>query len=301
MGDQDVPGVPPRQRVASRGVNALRVLALRYLRPLWWTLFVMPACFAGGVLRNEGALTVAVYRNFAPFSERGADDDHGVDVALARALANRLGLRLKLLPFDAGESMADDLRNMVWRGDVLHYGPADLMLHVPVDPRFAAANEQASVFAPYYRETLLLVHDTRVLPTVGGAADLMGKYVAVEEGTAAATALLGAEGGALREKVRITSTAEDALQLLLTGAAAAALVTRAQAESALHTAPDRTRYHLSSLTLTGLPAHGWAVGMAVRADNQELAARLSSALEALVSSGELRAIFAAEGLTLVCP
>ena len=301
MGYQDVPGVAPHQRVVSERLNALRVLAPRYLRPLWWTLLVMPVCVAGEALRNEGVLTVAVYRNFAPFSESGADDDHGVDVALARALANRLGLKLKLLPFDAGESMADDLRNMVWRGDVLHYGPADLMLHVPVDPRFAAANEQASIFAPYYRETLLLVHDTRVLPTVVGAADLVGRYVAAEQGTAAATALLAAEGGALREKVRITSTAQDALHLLLTGAVAAALVTRAQAESGLRTAPDRMRYRLSSLTLNGLPARGWAVGMAVRADNPELAARLSSALEGLISRGELRATFAAEGLTLVSP
>ena len=256
---------------------------------------------AAAALRHTGVLTVAVYRDFAPFSQSGASDDPGVDVALARALASHLGLTLRLLPFDAGENMGNDLRNMVWRGDLLHYGPADVMLHVPVDRRFAAANEQAAVFAPYYRESLVLAHETAALPVVSSGADLRGRIVAAEQGTAAASALLGARGGALREQVKITPTPQAAMQLLLSGAAAGALVTRAQAEWALRSTPDRARYRLSALSLNGVPPAGWAVGMAVKADNGELAEQLSAALEALVHSGELRAIFAAAGLTLVNP
>ena len=256
---------------------------------------------AAAALRHAGVLTVAVYRDFAPFSQNGTSDDRGVDIALARALASHLGLTLRLLPFDAGENMGDDLRNMVWRGDVLHYGPADVMLHVPVDRRFAAANEQTTVFAPYYRESLVLVHDTRVLTAASSGTDLRGEILAAEQGTAAASALLGAQGGALRERVKITPNPQAAMQLLLTGAAGGALVTRAQAEWALRSVSDRARYRLSTLNLNGLPPGGWAVGMAVKADNSELAEQLSAALEVLVHSGELRAIFAAAGLTLVNP
>ncbi|MGH8133570.1 MAG: substrate-binding periplasmic protein [Steroidobacteraceae bacterium] len=262
---------------------------------------VLPLCSPALELRSAGILTVAVYKDFAPFSQGSASGYHGVDVALARALAKRHGLALKLLPFDAGENMAADLRNMVWRGDVLHYGPADLMMHVPVDRGFRVANEQAAIFGPYYRESLVLVRDTKVLPTVRGAADLVGKFIAAEQGTAAASALLGAEGGALRDKVRIAVTPEAALHLLLSGDVAAAFVTRAQAEMALRSAANPAHYALSQLTLNGLLPGGWVVGMAVKAGNADLAAQLAAALEALRSSGELKGIFAGEGLTLVGP
>jgi ABC-type amino acid transport substrate-binding protein len=266
-----------------------------------WFVVLLPVCHAQTTLRKEGVLTVAVYKDFAPFSQAGANDYEGIDVALARRLAKRLSLESALLPFDAGEDMADDLRNMVWRGDVLHYGPADVMMHVPVDRHFGAANDQALIFAPYYREELVLVRDRRSLPTVAGAADLAGMFVAAEQGTAAASALLGAEGGALREKVRIAATPEAAMNLLLSGDVAAALVTRAQAEMSLRRASARADYAISQLMLNGLPPGGWAVGMAVKAQNIELAARIEAALHDMEKSGELRAIFQAEGLTLVNP
>src|SRR5262249_11085643 len=176
------------------------------MRPwLVGALLVMPSGGAAAPpLREAGVLTIAVYTDFSPFSRVSDSGAEGVDVSLARHLAQRLNLKPRLLPFNAGGDMADDLRNMVWRGDVLHYGPAAVMLHVPVDRRFSAANEQALIFAPYYRESLVLVRDTRVLPQIPTAADLTGKFVAAEQGTAAASALLGAAGGALRDNIKIT-------------------------------------------------------------------------------------------------
>ncbi len=267
---------------------------------VWFLLAAASLCSAAPV-REVGVLTVAVYTDFSPFSQVTAAGCAGVDVALARRLAERLNLRTKLLPFYAGEDMADDLRNMVWRGDVLHYGPADVMLHVPVDRRFSDANSQALIFAPYYRESLVLVRDTRVLPEAPVAAGLTGQFVAAEQGTAAASALLGAEGGALRERIKMTASPEAALNLLLGGQVAAALVTRAQAETALHSAPNRAAYAMSELALNGIPPGGWAIGMAVKADNTELAERLAQALRVMSESGELRDIFATDGLTLVDP
>ena len=84
-------------------------------------------------IQASGTLKVAVYKDNAPFSAGPASALTGLDVSLAEALARQLGLKLSLLPFDAGENMNDDLRNMVWRGHYLGYGPADVMLQVPVD------------------------------------------------------------------------------------------------------------------------------------------------------------------------
>lgn len=99
-------------------------------------------------IRASGLLKVAVYKDNAPFSDGPAADMQGLDIALAGALARQMQLKLALLPFDAGERMNDDLRNMVWRGHYLGYGPADIMLHVPVDKYLMQENRQALIFAP---------------------------------------------------------------------------------------------------------------------------------------------------------
>ena len=63
-------------------------------------------------LQQPGTLRVAVYANFAPWSSAGK----GIETALGRALAERLGLQPQVVEFPADENMNDDLRNMVWRG-----------------------------------------------------------------------------------------------------------------------------------------------------------------------------------------
>ena len=77
-------------------------------------------------IRARGTLSVAIYQDMPPFHVAG----EGIDIELARALAGALDVKLSLLPFLADENMGDDLRNMVWRGHYLGFGPADVMLHL---------------------------------------------------------------------------------------------------------------------------------------------------------------------------
>ena len=103
----------------------------------------------------SGTLKVAVYNDFAPFAEKGA----GLDVDIAAALAKKMALQLSVLPFNAGDDVGDDLRNMVWKGHYLGYGPADVMMHVPVDASLANRNDKVTIFAPYLRESVRVVRD----------------------------------------------------------------------------------------------------------------------------------------------
>ena len=201
-------------------------------------LLALPAHADWDKIKSTGTLKVAVYKEFAPFSSGAANSMAGIDVDLAKALAQNLGLKLTLLPFDAGDDMRDDLRNMVWKGHYLGYGPADVMLHVPVDVRFMRQNEQVFIFAPYYRETTVLAHDLSKLPQVTQTEDLKGVELAAEQGTAAASALAAAEGGLLRDKIHMMPNAQVAVQMLRNGQVAAVYATRAQIESEL---PQNTR------------------------------------------------------------
>lgn len=253
-------------------------------------------------IRANGTLKVAVYKDNAPYSGGAGNEVQGLDVSLARGLARELNLQLSLLPFDAGEKMNDDLRNMVWRGHYLGYGPADVMLHVPVDKYLMAQNRQTLIFAPYAREVLTVFHRRDQLSGIRSGDDLQSHTLGAERGSGAASILMGYRGGMLREQVRIYASGIEAAQAVLKGEVTAAYVTRAQAEAAMFAVQaDRTPYGLADLGLPGLADNGWPIGMAVKSENKALALALESALQRLRDRGELLAMFREHGLTMVTP
>ena len=252
-------------------------------------------------IKARGVLKVAVYKDNAPYSDGPNADMHGLDVSLAKALAAKLNLQLALLPFDAGENMNDDLRNMVWKGHYLGYGPADVMIHVPVDRYLMNENKQVLIFGAYVREHLVVLHSKSKIANVDNPDDLVGKSIGVEKGSGAASALMGYRGGMVREKVSIFKDGMDAARMVLTGQVDAAYVSRAQAEGAIHAAGAKGDWVLSTMPLPGVMPAGWPLGMAVKAGNTELATALDEALTSLRQSGELLKIFKGHGLTLSAP
>lgn len=254
-------------------------------------------------IRANGALKVAVYKDNAPFSSGPATDMTGLDVSLAEALARQMSLKLSLLPFDAGENMNDDLRNMVWRGHYLGYGPADVMLQVPADRFLANGNPQVTIMAPYMRQSNVLLHDSRRLASAATPEDLKGLPLAAERGAGAASVLMGYGGGLLRNQVSIYPSGVEAAQAVIDGKAAGAFVLRAQAEAALFQRKASVeQFPLSKLNLSnGIADTGWPVGMAIKAAHKDLGAALDTAMKSLRESGELLAMFKQHGLTLTAP
>jgi ABC-type amino acid transport substrate-binding protein len=277
-------------------MNAPRFLSVRSF--LGAACLLLAACAPAHAewnkIETSGSLKVAVYNDFAPFSDKGA----GIDVDLAAALAARLGLKLTLLPFPADEEVADDLRNMVWKGHYLGYGPADVMLHVPVDNRLMADNPQVRIFAPYYVETLRLVRAERSIARFDNFDALVGKRVGVEKVSIAGMLMLGEGNGRLREQVRIFPTAGAALLALKGGELDAVLAKRAEIEAVIG---SDAAFPVSEVNFLQLPRSGWAVGMAVRKDDEELGRRLQAALNAMRANGELAALFARHGVQAVTP
>lgn len=244
------------------------------------------------MLRETGILKVAVYNDLAPFSDHGK----GIDADLGAALAGKLGLKLALLPFDAGDDLGDDLRNMVWKGHYLGYGPADVMLHVPVDRMLMNANPQVEIFAPYYVETVRLVRSAQAIPQFEGIDALAGKRIGVEKVSISGMVMLGEGNGRFREQVHIYPTAIEALEQLKAGHLDAVLATRAQIESVMKGDPA---FPLQEVPFDRLPRGGWAIGMAVKKANVGLARKLQAALNDMTASGELRTIFAKYGVQAV--
>lgn len=237
-------------------------------------------------LRQKGTLTVAVYQDLPPFHVAGK----GIEVGLAEALARALGLKLSLLPFQAGEDMGDDLRNMVWKGHYLGFGPADVMLHVPVDKPLMDNTPQAKIFAPYYRERVVVARDLKALPTLDSLDPLLGKPVAVQGQSLAGWLMIGAEGGRYRETLRTKfKDGVEAAQALQRGEVVATAGLLSELESTLG---GDDRFAIDPLPLPRM-RDGWAVGMAVKNSATDLALALQEAINQLGDNGELGKLFAA--------
>ena len=239
---------------------------------------------------ERGLLKVGVYHDMPPFHV----DGKGIDVDLAQALATSLGVKLALLPFHADDSMNDDLRSIVWKGHYLGYGPADVLLHVPVERPLMEDNPQVRVFAPYCRDGVAIARRLEQVPQLDSFAQLQGHAVAVPGQSLAGWLLIGADGGAYRGQLNTRwKDGADAARALQRGEVAVAAGLASELESVLR---GDARFAVSALPSPRAPRDGWAVGMAVKRDADELAQALQRAVHALAASGQLREMFSRANL-----
>ncbi|HEY9108743.1 MAG TPA: ABC transporter substrate-binding protein [Roseateles sp.] len=237
-------------------------------------------------VRERGRLVIGLYEDMPPFHVKG----RGIDMELGQALADALGVRFAPLPFQADENMGDDLRNMVWKGHYLGHGPADVLLHVPVDRPLIAATPQASIFGPYYRERVMLARRLDVLPALDSLSQLGTRRVAVAGQTLAGWLMIGADGGAYREQLDTQcKDGCEAARALQRGDVAAAAGLASELEAVLS---GDAAYRIEPLPSPRAPRDGWAAGMAVKRDASDLAEALQAALNGLVNDGRVATIFA---------
>jgi len=273
-----------RRRMLLRGMAAAAALGAAGL-PRTFAAGAAPSPATPAGLRKPGTLSMAVYQEMPPFHAAG----RGIDVDLAHALADALGLHLSLLPFPAGDDVADDLRTMVWKGHYLGYGPADALLHVPVDAPLMDANPQVRILAPYWRERVVVARRLERVPELESLSPLVGQPVAVAGQTIAGWLLLGAEGGALRSQLSTHwPDGVAAAEALKRGEFVACAGLASELESVLG---GDARFAITPLPVPRAPRAGWAVGLAVRKEADELATALQAAMSGLAEDGRLAQIF----------
>ena len=249
-------------------------------------------------IRSKGSLRVAVYNNFAPYSNQGK----GIDVELAEALGKHLGLATQVVGYNADEDMDDDLRNMVWKGHYLGAQPSDVMLHVPVDSYLQGKNDKVKIFGPYHLETIAVARVQRISPIRGSAATALEVFtrekIGVEGRSLADAFLLGVLNGRLRENVMHFTSVAGAIDKMKAGEIAAVMGPRSEIEVALGKDP---RFVIEAVQMPELKINNWPLGMAVKAEENALAETLAGALRELQRNGTVAAIFARHGVTYLQP
>ena len=246
-------------------------------------------------VQASGVLNVAVYDDFPPFSRR---DDKGraagIDVDIARELAKRMGLKAAIRFQPADESVDDDLRNAIWKGHYIGGGVADVMLHVPADPRFTVTVPQVVVDSVYYMEDVALAYDQRDFDGAPGIGAFTTAPVGVEIETIADLYLLSALNGQLRDNVRHYHRLAQAVSAMIEDEIPAVMGHRAELQG-LIAGQDNLAMH--NVSIPGVMISSWPLGAAVKSSNAALAGVVLSTLKNMVDDGAVDAIFAAHGAT----
>ena len=253
-------------------------------------------------VRADGTLRVALYEDNAPFSALRDGKPEGIEVDLARALADTLKVKLDLKLVDAGENSDGDLRLALWRGDLAGSALSDLMLHVPADRIFAQRNEQVFMTRPYLEQRLSLAWRRGATEDFETLGDIGATPIDVEGNSAADAMLLTANGGSLRGNLKHFKSFDEAAKAFLSGDAPILAGTRSELEGAFAKAGTaRDTIGMTQVKLAGPIKTSWQLGGAVKSDSRDLGYAVGDALTAMIDGGAMKEIFARHGVTYEPP
>lgn len=241
-------------------------------------------------IKESGVLNVALYKDFPPYSYVENGKQTGIDVEIAKALAEKMAVNVSIRMVGADETMSDDLRNNVWKGHYMGGGVADVMLHAPYDREYAKAEDMVAFVGPYQLEKLAFAINTDKVGTDPTVASFIEAPIGVEVDTLSDFYLLRAVSGKIAERLKHYKSNLEAITALKSGEIAAVMGPRGELEGLLAEAPQHLQ--VRELVTPGLSRGTWAMGAAVKARNEDLAKEVDKAMGALVKEGKIRDIFA---------
>lgn len=248
-------------------------------------------------IAERGFIEFAVYEDFPPYSWEEGGAPRGVDVEVGRLVAAELGVEPRFRFVQAGETVAADLMNYVWRGAVVDGRVSNVMLHVPYDSAFACRVEQVVFTGQYYTEQIAIAYRAEDYPD-GGPVPAYFRFdtVAVENDSISDFYLSSFAGGQMRANVRRYPTTAAAMAALAAGETMAAMGPLAQLE---HGAGEGIEVHVPPLP--GLARGRWTLGVAVHQSHRDVSYAVDDAIAAGLADGRIAAIFADYGLTFTEP
>lgn len=239
----------------------------------------------------------AVYENHPPYSWEDKGVARGVDIEIARLIADNLGVEARFRFVAAGENLQADLRNNIWRGALIGGRVANVMMRIPYDSAFKCRVEQVVFTGQYAKERIAIAYLKSAYPDEKPVpAYFRFDEVAVENDSISDFYLSSFAGGQLAGKVNRFADMTEAMAALNAGDTKAAMGPRGQLE---HGLTDATAVH--EPPLAGFAVSSWTIGLAVNFRYRPLAYAVDDAIYAALGDGRIQQIFAEYGLSFEAP
>ncbi len=248
---------------------------------------------------ERGSIHISVYEDFPPFSYQKEGKLVGVDVELAKMIAEKLGVKAVFRSLPAGETVTDDLRHAIWKGHYLGGGITDLMMHVPTNREFAKRNEMVVIMGDYLQHNLVLARDAAKTGDTPSLAVYRYEKIGVELDSFPDFFLTGFNRGVIRHNVVHYRTVGEAAEGLKNGEISAIFASRLQLEHAL--GAELTNYSVDKALAPGLFNDQWNVGLAVSTTTRQLGYAIEDIVLDLVNSGAVEELYNRNSLSYTKP
>lgn len=248
-------------------------------------------------IQDQGHMLFAVYEDYPPYSWQEAGKPRGVDVEIARIIADDLGVAARFNFVAAGENLEADLRNNIWKGALIGGRVSNVMMRVPYDSAFKCRVEQVVFTGQYSAESIAIAYDKASYPDEKPVpAYFRFDGVAVENDSISDFYLSSFAGGQLAGKMQRYPDMVGAMTALTSGETKAAMGPLGQLEYGLTDATD-----VHQPPLAGFAVSKWTLGVAVSFSYRPLSYAVDDAVNYALQDGRIADIYASYGLSFQPP
>lgn len=246
---------------------------------------------------EQGHMLFAVYEDYPPYSWEEGGQPMGVDIDIAKMIAEDLGVEARFNFVAAGENLEADLRFNLWKGALIGGRIANVMMRVPWDPAFACRVEQVVFTGQYGGEAVAIAYRKNAYPEDKPVpAYFRFDTVAVENDSIADFYLSSFAGGQMNANVKRYTTMSKAMEALAAGETMAAMGPRSQLD---HGITDDIAIH--EPPLAGFAVSKWTIGVGVNFRYRPLSYAVDDAVRYALEDGRIQAIHEAYGVTFRAP
>ncbi len=247
---------------------------------------------------ESNEIVVAVYRDYIPFSYQENGEAKGIDVALAKHIAKKLGVEVRFRWVTADENVEGDLRNNLWKGHFLKRTVADLMLRVPYDKAYSQlrddigelVHEQVHMFAPYHTESWKIIFNNQKIEDVSTMAVFQYHDIGVEVDSIPQFYLMSVFNGRMSKRTKQFNSVELAISAMHEQKIDAVMGLRSQVSYYQHQLAS-PNYQLASNAFPNIGKQQWDIGMAVKSDYRQLGYAVTDIVEEMIASGKMKKLF----------
>jgi polar amino acid transport system substrate-binding protein len=274
------------------------------------TLFFSISLFARSIddIKKSGEIVIAVYEDFPPYSFMENGVAKGIDIELGAMIAKSLNVKpvWSFTGFD--ENLASDLRNNIWRGNVVHKNKADVMLRVPYDYDYLRITDKStgqletdmvSIKGPYQSEKWIIATNKAVIPQINTLGIFAYQTVGVEIDLLPDLYLSGFARGLLSKNIKHYNKFTDAINDLKSGKIDAVAGLKSQIEYLLDYKNNSDKYYLSE-NIPQMKSQ-WDLATAVSSNFRDLSYHIDGLMDKAYKDGEIKKIFDDFGVTYIPP
>jgi len=259
-------------------------------------------------IQDSKEIIIAVYDNFPPYSYNEKGVLKGIDVELGLILAKSLEVKARWYLTGSDETLSDDLRNTIWKGNLIHKTKADVMFRIPYDYDYLRIidkstgeleNDMVSIKGPYHSEKWVIASHKDIIQEINTLALFAYHTVGVELDTLPDAHLTGFARGLIGKNVKHYFRFEDAIKDFKAKKIDAIAGLRSQLEHLLDFKINKDKYYIND----GIPQvkNHWDIATAVSSSYRPLSYHIDGLLHELYEKGKIKKIFEKYGVEYQAP